>query len=58
MEGLGGCSLDDHEVVISKKRRAAIVEYDSPAASLAGIKTAKERQSKKMDFVAEIVIVS
>lgn len=28
------------------------------AASLAGIKTAKERQSKKMDFVAEIVIVS
>jgi len=40
-----------------KKRRAAIVDYDSPVASLAGIKTTNERQSKKMDFVADISMI-
>jgi len=40
-----------------KKRWAAIVDYDSPAANLAGIKIAKERQSKKMDFVADISMI-
>ena len=34
-----------------------MVNYDSPAASLAGIKTAKERQSKKMDFIADTSMV-